>query len=84
MPGGPDAKAINNDLDDAIEKNLDAALKAHRLEDVKYSVKNGVVTLSGEVHSQSSRARVADLARGVANVKQVVNDVQVTKQKASS
>src|ERR1700722_15526132 len=44
-----EAKAVNSDLDDAIEKNLDAALIENKLhENVKYEVKAGVVTLSGE------------------------------------
>jgi hypothetical protein len=37
---GSDAKAINSDLDKAIEKNLDAALIQNRLQKaVKYSAK---------------------------------------------
>ena len=51
-----EAKAINNDLDKGIEKNLDAALIANKLHDlVKYEVKNSVVTLTGEVESQTRR-----------------------------
>jgi hyperosmotically inducible protein len=80
-----EAKAVNSDLDDGIAKNLDAALIEDRLHDnVKYEVKSGVVTLSGEVNSQNKRARAAKLANGVPNVQQVVNDLQVKDQKASS
>jgi hyperosmotically inducible protein len=44
-----DAKTVNSDLDQGIEKNLDAALIQKRLQKgVKYEVKNGVVTLSGD------------------------------------
>ena len=43
-----EAKTVNSDLDKGIEKNLDAALIEHRLnKNVKYDVKNGVVTLTG-------------------------------------
>ena len=80
-----EAKAVNSDLDEGIEKNLDAALIQSRLhESVKYEVKSGVVTLSGEVNSESKRTRAQQLATGVPNVVQVVNDLQVKNQKASS
>jgi osmotically-inducible protein OsmY len=80
-----EAKAINSDLDKGIEKNLDAALILHRLhKDVKYDVKNGVVTLSGEVDSQAKRAHVEKIASAVPNVQQVVNEMQVKDQKATS
>lgn len=80
-----EAKAVNSDLDAGIEKNLDAALILNRLhESVNYKVKGGVVTLSGEVNSESKRARAEKVATGVPNVLQVVNDLQVKNQKASS
>jgi hyperosmotically inducible periplasmic protein len=84
-PGASDAKTINSDLDKGIEQNLDAALVQNRFKkDVKYDVKNGVVTLTGEVNSQSKRAQVEKVAAGVPNVQQVVNELQVKDQKASS
>src|SRR5579863_2423637 len=80
-----EAKAVNSDLDDGIEKNLDAALIQNKLHDnVKYEVKSGVVTLTGEVNSENKRVRAARVATGVPNVQQVVNDLQVKNQKASS
>jgi hyperosmotically inducible periplasmic protein len=60
IPGGAEkeAKAVNSDLDQGIEKNLDAALIQNKLhKSVKYEVKNGVVTLTGEVNSEDKRAR---------------------------
>src|SRR5271169_263938 len=79
------AKAVDSDLDKGIEKNLDAALIQNRLhEAVKYSVKNAVVTLTGEVNSENKRARAAAIAAAVPNVAQVVNDLQIKNQKASS
>jgi len=78
------AKKIDSDLDSGIEKNLDASLLQHHLEhSVKYHVKNGVVTLTGKVNSQSRRAAVAKLAAGVPNVRQVVNELQIKDQKAT-
>jgi osmotically-inducible protein OsmY len=80
-----DAKTMNADLDQGIESNLDAALIRDSLHDsVKYSVKNRVVTLTGEVDSQSKRARAAEVASTVPNVLQVVNTLQVKGQKATS
>jgi len=80
-----DAKAVNSDLDKGMEKNLDAALIQHRLhKSVKCNVGNGVVTLTGEVNSQSQRAQAERVASSVPNVKQVVNELQVKHQKASA
>jgi hyperosmotically inducible periplasmic protein len=80
-----EAKTVNSDLDKGIEKNMDAALVQHRLnKGVEYDVKNGVVTLTGEVNSQASRAQVAKVASAVPNVQQVVNELQIKNQKATS
>jgi osmotically-inducible protein OsmY len=80
-----DQKAINSDIDKGIEKNLDAALIAHGIKrDVSYTVKNGVVTLSGTVLSQELRGELERLASGVPYVHQVVNTLQVRNQKATS
>ena len=80
-----EAKAVNSDLDEGIEKNLDAALIENKLHDrVKYEVKSGVVTLTGAVNSEDKRARAEKIATGVPNVQQVVNDLQVKDQKATS
>jgi hyperosmotically inducible protein len=80
-----DAKAVNSDLDRGIQENLDAALIQNQMHDnVKYDVKSGVVTLTGEVDSQNKRDNAEMVATSVPNVKQVVNDLQVKNQKASS
>jgi osmotically-inducible protein OsmY len=80
-----DAMAMNSDLDKGIEKNLDAALIDAQLHDhVKYAVKNHVVTLTGDVDSRSKRSRAEAVASEVLNVQQVVNELQVKAQKATS
>ena len=87
LPRGAEnaAKAINSDLDDGIAKNLDAVLIANKLhKSVKYAVKNRVVTLTGEVASQSARRQAESVASSVPNVSQVVNELQVKNQKATS
>jgi osmotically-inducible protein OsmY len=83
--GEHDAKKVNSDLDKGIEGNLDAALLQNRLhKTVNYAVNNQVVTLSGEVDSQSKRAQAQTIASSVPNVQQVVNELQVKNQKATS
>jgi osmotically-inducible protein OsmY len=80
-----DARAMNSDLDKGIEQNLDAALIQNKLHDrVKFAVKNRVVTLTGDVDSQSMRRDAETVAGSVPNVVQVVNELQVRNQKATS
>lgn len=80
-----DAKKVNSDLDQGIEKNVDAALIQNGIKKgVKYEVKSGVVTLTGEVPSESLRTQVQTIAAAVPNVQQVVNELQVKNQKATS
>jgi hyperosmotically inducible protein len=80
-----DAKKVNADLDQGIEKNVDAALiQAGIKKGVKFEVKSGVVTLTGEVGSEALRTQVQTVAATVPNVQQVVNELQVKNQKATS
>lgn len=79
------AKKIDSDTDQGIEKNLHAELLKLKLDhSVNYDVKNGVVTLTGDVNSQSKRVGVEKVARNVPNVQQVVNELEVKNQKATS
>lgn len=86
VPGAEsESKKMNSALDKGIEANLDAALIQDHLRDgVKYTVKNHVVTLTGEVKSQMERAMAEKIAAAVPNVDQVVNELQVKGQKATS
>ena len=59
-------------------------IQNHMHERVQYDVKSGVVTLTGEVNSESRRDRAERVAAAVPNVRQVVNDLQIKNQKASS
>jgi osmotically-inducible protein OsmY len=80
-----DARTVNSDLDRGIKNNLDAALLQDKLDKgFEYNVKNGVVKLTGEVNSPSRRAEVGKVASGVPNVVQVVNEIQIRNQKATS
>jgi len=80
-----EARAVNSDLDKGIDKNLDAAfIKAGLNKDVKYDVKNGVVTLTGSVNSQTKKTKAEAVAAKVPNVQQVVNELEVKNPKATS
>jgi len=82
---GVETAAVNTDLDQGIEKNLDAALIQNKMKDsVNYAVKNGVVTLTGEVNSEHMRTSAQTVATGVPNVRQVVNAIQVVKHRKAS
>ena len=79
------ARKVDSDLDSAVDKNLDAMLVQHRLKDnVRYDVKNGVVTLKGNVASEAQRTSVEKLAKDVPNVKEVVNELDVKTRWATS
>jgi hyperosmotically inducible protein len=80
-----DAKTVESDTDKAIEKNVDAMLVKNKWKnDISYDVKSGVVTLKGNVTSQGRRALVEKTVATVPDVKQVVNELEVKNQKASS
>ncbi len=79
------AKDVQSDMDKAIEKNVSAVLTKHKWDhDIKYDVKQGVVTLKGKVNSQSQRAMVEKVVAATPNVTQVVNELEVKNQKATS
>ena len=79
------ARKVDSDLDSAVDKNLDAMLVQHRLKDnVRYDVKNGVVTLKGNVASEAQRTSIEKLAKDVPNVKEVVNELDVKTQRATA
>jgi hyperosmotically inducible protein len=82
---GQDVRAVNSDLDQGIEKNLDAALIQNKMHnEVKYAVKSGVVKLSGDVSSEEVRANAEKVATAVPNVKQVVNGLRVVRHRKAS
>jgi hyperosmotically inducible protein len=80
-----EASTVESDTDKAIDKNVDAALVKHRLKkNVKWDVKNGVVTLKGDVPSQIKRQQIEHLVASVPNVRQVVNELEVKNQRATA
>jgi hyperosmotically inducible periplasmic protein len=74
------AKAVDSNLDDGIESNFKASLKAHKnLDDqhISFDAKNGTLVLTGSVKSPSQKAEAQKLAKAVPNVKEVVNEIEV-------
>ena len=83
--GGHDARTLYASLDKAIQNNLDAALIQNKIPgSIRHATTNGVVTLSGTVDSQMARDEAQQLASSVPNVQQVVNELQIKDQKATS
>jgi hyperosmotically inducible protein len=86
-PANADAtKSANSDTDNAIEDNFKAELKKHRnLNDQSISVKskNGAVVLTGSVKTAAQKREAEKLAKGVPNVQQVVNELEVKSNKHS-
>lgn len=79
------SKAINADVDKGIGENLDAALIQNGLDKaVNYTVKNGVITLTGKVASESIRNKATQIASAVPYQQQVVNELQISNQKATT
>jgi osmotically-inducible protein OsmY len=66
-------------LDDGIENNYKAALITSRLnqQHISYSAKNGVLTLTGSVHTSGERKQAEQLAGHIPHVQQVINQIEV-------
>lgn len=79
-----EAKTVDASLDTAIEKNFEALLINRQWNDIKYTAKNGVLTLTGDVNDSARRRDLATLAKTVPNVRQVVSELQITPAKATS
>jgi hyperosmotically inducible protein len=78
------AKSVNSDLDKGIENNLDAAFTQSGIKGLSHSTRNGVVTLKGNLETPARRMEAEHVAAAVPNVQQVVNEVEVKNQRATS
>jgi osmotically-inducible protein OsmY len=76
-----EAKEIASDLDTSIEKIYKASLTAHGLEKqhIRFDAKNGVLTLKGSVKTPTERNRAEQLAQATPNVRQVLNQIDVSR-----
>jgi hyperosmotically inducible periplasmic protein len=66
-------------LDNGIENNYKAALISSRLDKqhISYNAKNGVLTLTGSVHTSGERKEAEELAGQVPHVQQVVDQIEI-------
>jgi len=85
VPGAEDRMAdTQSALDDGIEENFKAQIIQNKLDGVDYDSKEGVLTLTGKVKTADERQRAEKLAAAVPNVKQVVNEIEVSGQSATA
>jgi osmotically-inducible protein OsmY len=76
-----EAKGAAVALDDGIEKNYKAALITSRLDKqhIRYTAKNGVLTLTGNVRTVGERHQAEQLAIAIPHVQQVLNQIDVSR-----
>lgn len=86
LPGGNGSadRSVDADLDRGIEANLDAALAQANIKGVSHTTRNGVVTLKGDVPTPARRVDAERVTAAVPNVQQVVNEIDVKNQPATS
>jgi hyperosmotically inducible protein len=81
------AGAVASKLDDGIEDNFKAEIKAHKnLDDqsIHIAAKNGTLVLTGSVKTTAQKREAENLAKKTPNVQQVVNELEVKPDKHSS
>ena len=88
-PAGAESQAgsVASSLDSGIEDNFKASLKEHKnLDDqsIDYSAKNGTLMLKGSVKTAVQKKEAGALAKGVPNVQQVVNEIEIKPGKHST
>jgi hyperosmotically inducible protein len=83
---GDQAKKVDENTDDAIKSNMQAAVAAHNWDNqhINVDVKNGVVTLKGDVDTAAQREQVQKVAKDIPGVQQVVNELDVKGGKQSA
>jgi len=72
-----DKPTDDNYIYDSVREKLasDSVVKGGAID---VDVKNGVVTLKGNVHEARQKSKAESLAKKVKGVKSVVNDIQIT------
>jgi osmotically-inducible protein OsmY len=75
------SRSIASNQDAAIEKDYKAALAAKGLDEehIRFKAKNGVLTLKGSVKNPRDRQEAQQIAANVANVQQVLNEIEVNR-----
>jgi len=77
--GTHDAKKVDSNVDDSIKSGFKALVAQNNWENqhINPDVKNGVLTLKGDVDTESQRATIEKAAAKIPHVKQVVNELTV-------
>jgi osmotically-inducible protein OsmY len=77
------ARKIESNLDDGIEKDYKAAIIANHLDKqhIRADAKNGVLTLKGDVDTMQQREAAEQIGAKTPNVTQVVNELEVKGKK---
>ncbi len=77
--GDSSAKKVNSNLDDSIKSQWKAVVAQNHWgnQHINSDVKNGVITLKGDVDTDSQRTAAEKAAADIPNVKQVVNELTV-------
>jgi osmotically-inducible protein OsmY len=77
-------KGVNDktadDMDNPIRRELNAKVSNDRTLDdrsINFDVNNGVVTIKGEVRTEAEKAKVSEMAKSTANVREVVNALEI-------
>jgi len=86
-PDNSNAGSAASKRDSAIEDNFKALLKDNKnLNDqsISVSAKNGTVELKGSVKTAAQKREAEALAKGIQNVQQVVNEIEVKPGKHST
>jgi hyperosmotically inducible periplasmic protein len=81
------AKSVDSSLDDGIENNYKAAIKAHKDLDeqsIHYDAQNGTLVLKGSVKTAAQKKEAAMLAKNTPNVKDVIDEIEVNPKKHST
>ncbi len=86
-PNADNAGAAASNRDSAIEDNFKASLKENKAlndQSISYSAKNGTLVLTGSVKTAAQKKEAEKLAKGIQNVQQVVNEIEVKPGKHST
>jgi hyperosmotically inducible periplasmic protein len=86
-PAVSQAGSAASSRDSAIEDNFKASLKENQnLNDqsISYSAKNGTLVLKGSVKTAAQKKEAGKIAKGIQNVEQVVNEIEVNPKKHST
>jgi len=85
--GEGQAGSVASNRDSAIEDNYKASIKENKAlndQSISYSAKNGTLVLKGTVKTAEQKREAEKLAKGIQNVQQVVNEIEVKPGKHST